>query len=250
MTTPDPDVDTIRQALVELPELCELLPAALITRRPATGAGRPTPASRPPVDLGILCLLDTRDRTDWTSGMEHCDPEGVGVLPYLWGWCRDLEATALDTRPDLPPELPERPTIPTVAEWLLGQLEWASGLPQWPELASGITATHRAVRGAVKAVRDPSPADVPCGICHVGHLTRVPGAQPLWQCLACGHEVTVQAVTLRQAAAITGTSERTLRDWARRRGLLAPVAEGPRRRLYDLGQIRGLIAQSRLRQGA
>ena len=46
MTTPDPDVDTIRQALVELPELCELLPAALITRRPATGAGRPTPASR------------------------------------------------------------------------------------------------------------------------------------------------------------------------------------------------------------
>ena len=29
MTTPDPDVDTIRQALAELPELCELLPAAV-----------------------------------------------------------------------------------------------------------------------------------------------------------------------------------------------------------------------------
>lgn len=250
MTTPDSDVDTIRQALGELPELCALLPDALITRRPATGASRPTPASRPPVDLDILRLLDVRDRSGWLDGMEYCDPESVGVLPYLWGWCRDLEATALDARPDLPPELPERPTIPAVVEWLLGQLEWASGLPQWPELASGITATHRAVRSAVKAVRDPAPADVPCGICHVGHLTRVPGTQPLWRCPVCGHEVAVQAVTLRQAAVITGTPYTTLRDWARRRGLLAPVIEGPRRRLYDLGQIRAIVAQSRLRQGA
>lgn len=236
----------IRQALSELADLCALLPEALTSGPgggPRTHAG---PSATVPLRLDVLQLLDVRDRSGWLDGMEYCDPEKVGVLPYLWGWCRDLEATALDECPTAIPELPEHPTLSSVTNWLISQLDWIAGTAQWPDFEWGVLHMHRAVRAAVKHLRETGPA-VPCSRCGAGHLEVLPGRKAAWRCTVCGREVTIQAVTLRQAASLAGVPLRTLQDWARRPGLLSPVSEGPRRRLFDLGQIRGLAAERRLR---
>ena len=236
----------IRQALSELADLCALLPEALTSGPgggPRTHAG---PSATVPLRLDVLQLLDVRDRTGWLDGMEYCDPEKVGVLPYLWGWCRDLEATALDECPAAIPALPEYPTLSSVTNWLISQLDWITGTAQWPDFEWGVLHVHRAVRAAVKHLREAGPA-VPCSRCGAGHLEVLPGRKAAWRCTVCGHEVTIQAVTLRQAASLIGVPLRTLHDWAHRPGLLSPVSEGPRRRLFDLGQIRGLAAERRLR---
>lgn len=251
----EPTVDDVRRCLAELPELCALLPDAAITRPPHGEGTRSIPGPKPPCRLDVLHLLDTRTK-GWD--FDGCpDPDRVGVLPYLDSWARDLEATALDERPELPDELPEHPTISNTCQWLLGELEWASTLPQWPELALGVRQTWKAVRIAVRAVQEDSQHHVPCGRCNAGTLTRVPGTTPLWECAACGNRISVQAVTLRQAAAILrndlgkgAPTLRTLQRWALRPGILAPIADGPRKRLFDLGQIRALAAEDRMRAGA
>lgn len=244
-TIDDAALDDYRQALHDLPELCALLPAALTLRTPSPG--RTAPTSKPPLRLDILQLADTRDRTRWLDGMQWCDPDSVGILPYLWGWARDLEATALDTAPGLTPDLPATPTAVNIAEWLLETAEWAATLPQWPELHSGILHCWRAAKTALSALREPETRPVPCSRCRQGHLQRIDGTTPAWQCNLCGHEVRIQAVTLKQAAQHVNMPYTTLRDWARRPGLLAPIEDSPRRRLYDLGQIRALAAERRLR---
>lgn len=236
----------IRQALSELADLCALLPEALTSGPGGAPRIHAGPSATVPLRLDVLQLLDVRDRTGWLDGMEYCDPEKVGVLPYLWGWCRDLEATALDECLAAIPALPEHPTLSSVTNWLISQLDWIAGTAQWPDFEWGVLHMHRAVRAAVKHLRETGPA-VPCSRCGAGHLEVLPGRKAAWRCTACGREVTIQAVTLRQAAFLVGVPLRTLQDWARRPGLLSPVSEGPRRRLFDLGQIRGLAAERRLR---
>ena len=250
MTAPTIDttaLDEYRQHLAELPELCALLPAAL-THRPRDGATRPAPGSRPPLRLDILHLADQRDRTNWLDGMQHCDPDTVGILPYLWGWARDLEATALDHQPGIVPDLPATPTPANVTAWLTETADWAATLPQWPNLQAGIRHCWQAARTALHSMRGPQHKPVPCSRCGTGRLDPIPGTKPAWQCSTCGHEVRIQAVTLKQAAAHVGMPYTTLRDWARRPGLLAPIEDSPRRRLFDLGQIQALAAEHRLRR--
>lgn len=130
MTTPT--VDDVLRYLAELPELCALLPEAAIVRTPSGEGSRSTPGPRPPLRLDVLHLLDTRDK-GWAFDVPP-DPDRVGVLPFLDSWARDLEATALDERPELPDELPDPPTVAGLCKWLAAEALWASGLPQWPEM--------------------------------------------------------------------------------------------------------------------
>lgn len=243
-----PTVDDVLRYLAELPELCALLPEAAIVRTPSGEGSRGTPGPRPPLRLDVLHLLDTRDK-GWAFDVPP-DPDRMGVLPFLDSWARDLEATALDERPELPDELPDPPTVTGLCKWLTGEALWASGLPQWPEMADGIHKTWKAVRIACRAVREVDERPVPCNRCGAGELRHVEGDRPMWECSQCEHQVTVQAVTLRQAAKIIGVPKSTLADWARRRALVAPISDSPGRRLYDLGQLRRLAAEQRLRKGA
>lgn len=242
------DIAKVRGWLIDLPDRAALLPDALITRPQASGS-RPAPGSRPPVNLDVLAVLDRDDRTrrgwDWELGVGWCDPESVGVLPYLWGWARDIEACAYEDRPEMPAELPDPPTVAGVCSWLLTELDWAATLPQWPEMVEGVRITWRRVRDATAHVADPVDRPVPCRLCGFA-LERVAGDRPLWQCKACGHEVSVQAVTIRQAAKILRRPERTIRTWATR-SLIKAISDGPRSNLYDLGDIRRVHAEVELR---
>lgn len=236
----EPTVDDVRRYLAELPELCALLPDAAVTRAPHSEGSRAVPGPKPPCRLDVLHLLDTRDK-GWAFDVPP-DPDRVGVLPFLDSWARDLEATALDERPELPEELPDPPTVAGLCKWLTGEALWASGLPQWPELASGLHQTWKAVRMAVRAVRDEQPQPVPCIRCG-GPLGRVDGELPRWECRDCGHAVNMLAVTVADGARRVGVSRSKLYD------LLAetpvPRIRDGQKMLYDLGAIRRVVAQWR-----
>lgn len=245
----DRTTDDVARWLTEIPELVALLPDAAVTHAPHGEGTRSVAGPRVPTNLDVLHLLDVR-----TKGEDMPDPDRVGVLPYLDSWARDLEATALDERPTPPEFLPEVPTVANTVQWLLGELEWAATLPQWPEMADGIRRTHKALRLAVRGVREAPQRPVPCVRCE-NPLTAVEGTVASWECRACGHQVSVQAVTLRQAASIlrddlgkAAPTLRTLQRWALRPGILAPIADGPRKRMFDMGQIRKLAAEERMRE--
>lgn len=253
MTTPS-EAD-VRRWLAQLPARAALLPDALSTRRHGDGGGhgKPTPAA--PTNLGVVAILDTRDEPrpgwDWELGMGWCDPERVGILPYLHGWARDIEATAYESRPDLPAELPTPPTVASVCAWLLAELEWATTLAQWPEMADGIRVTWRRVEQATSHVADVHPPrPVKCDRCHEGRLE--PDGPRLWRCSWCAREVSVTAVSLPMAAQALGVSPRTLQAWAKRSLLGRGVADpdDQRRRLYDLRTVGRVLAEQRLREGA
>ena len=244
----DPTIDDVRRYLSELPELCALLPDALVTRTAGVQTSRPTPSSRPPTKLDVLHLMDESPKDtlgEEYTGKRYPDPDRVGVLPYLWSWVRDIESEAMDMRPQLPDELPEQPTVSNACAWLLEELEWAATLPQWDEMAYGVRSTWQAVRSAVSSVADKPERKVPCGRCELP-LTPIEGTRPMWECPS-GHVTSVQAVTLKQAARIIGIRNERLQAYANR-NLLQRVKDGSKI-LYDLSSIRAIVAEERLRVG-
>lgn len=231
--------------LARIPELCALLPDAERTRSTIDGP-RPAPASRPPARLDVIDLLNSREKHNWEHGMGWCDPDREGVLPYLHGWVRDLEASAYDVDSE-PSEPPEHPTIANLCDWLTRHIDLSADLPQWADYAWGIQQVHHRLVAATSAVADKQERPVPCQRCGAGKLVRVDGIGAHWACDACGHRVTVQAVTIRQAAHILRRPERTIRAWAAR-SLITAVADGPRTNLYDLSDIARVHAEVALRE--
>lgn len=278
---PDPHewVSDVLGWLREIPELCALLPDAMVTRG-GRGGVAVAAGSRTPCRLDVLDLADGRVKYDWVSGMDWVDPDRQGVLPYLCGWARDLEAEACDSARPAPRAVPEDPTVAEVCAWLIVETEWAAGLPSWPDYAHGVRRIWRRLRDATRQVRDVEPVGVPCVLCGgdlhqprvwrcalcdmpvptadvrggaptctgCGHLADPVAARPMWECGVCGHRVTIQAVTLRDAAQIVGVPYSTLRRYAARPGALTPIRGDGAARLYDLGDIRGLVAEQRLGQ--
>lgn len=242
-----------RAWLAEIPELCALLPDAAVTRAAIEGP-RPAPSSKPPLKLDVLDLTDCRHKSSWLDARTLLDPDRQGVLPYLDSWVRDLEATAYDGDPvygidphDLHAYAPEHPTVTNLCDWLTAEVEWAETLPQWPELADGIRHLRARLRDATRDVRDVEERPVPCTRCG-NPLARVEGEKPQWECTGCGHLVTVQAVTLTEAARRFKIPRETLVRWSKRSALLSPVTDTPGRVVYDLAQLSSLVAENRTRK--
>lgn len=266
--------DHIRRCLAAIPDLMALLPDALGTRSRGPQTSRPVPGSRPPVDLDILDLTDHRPKEHWAADRSPLlDPDRKGVLPYLDDWCQDLATTALDgdvvygVAPHEVDPVPDVPTVSSVCDWLTRHLDWAATLPQWPELADGVSAIHGRLRAATRHVRDVEDKPVPCSRCGAGVLERDDGITHGWTCRDCGHRVTVQAVTLHQAAQIVcdpphkrgekpkpgevRITKHHIYDLANRPGILKPIlGDTGKQRLYDLGDIRRMVAEMRLRGSA
>lgn len=238
MTTPT-------EQLTELADLAALLPVALITRLPDDSGRRDAPRSKPPARLDVIQLLDRRlDQGTAAGRAEWVDPDRAGLLPYLWTWCRDIEADALDAG-HTPADLPD--TVAGCCAWLTTWLNFAATLPQWDELAWGIERCWRNTRAATRGIRDDDPPRrVTCSRCHIGTLEPVGDT---WVCTDCGRTIAITAVSLPDAAPMVGISERTLRTWATRSLLGRGVADpdDQRRRLYDLGTIQRVAAEAKLR---
>jgi hypothetical protein len=172
------------------------------------------------------------------------DPDRAGLLPYLWTWCRDIEADALDAGL-APDDLPD--TVAGCCSWLATWLDFAQTLPQWDELVWGIDRCWRNTRAATRGVRDDDPPrHARCNRCHIGTLTP---SGDVWTCTDCARIISITAVSLPDAARLTGIPLRTLQAWAARSLLDRGVADpdDQRRTLYDLGTIRRVAAEAQLR---
>ncbi|MDO5677479.1 MAG: hypothetical protein Q4G35_08245 [Propionibacteriaceae bacterium] len=235
-----PSYATVDEHLTALPHLAAWLPWAAMTGATNTSSA---PGSTVPINVTLLALLDTRERWNWEDGMAWADPERQGVLPYLHGWVRDIEASLYDVdAPDITIP-PLEPTIANQCAWLQDHLINAYGLPQWPEFADGIAHMHHRVSDATAAARAEGPSRSSCGACGNGRL--VPNGDNHWTCTTCLITVTLTAVTLRQAATATGHPLRTLQRWAGTKGW-ARVEDNLGHRYYDLGQISATVAAARL----
>ena len=247
--------------LAQILDWAAILPA-LLTRRAPTGdtsrTGRRVPGSRPPVRLDVLHVLDTRTRVAGDDAEDRAWHDRMasdhrqGLLPDLWQWCRLIEAEAMDACPDVPEELPERPTLASVVDWLVKHTPWALTQPWADEYAADVDWWWRKLR---EAVGEASPAGVPCGRCgetlgmvHLG----------LWECGA-GHQVTVHPVSVNLAAQKIGIPKDQLYALiAQPQQLRALGIEPPRpilgetgaRRVYDLSDLRRLVAEVRVRRPA
>lgn len=243
---PLPTYADVDRCLEQLPHLAKWLPDTLVVGSGSdngSGSMGQAAGSTVPINVTATALLDTRERYDWEDGMAWCDPDRQGVLPYLHGWVRDIEACMYDhgAEPEIPPLTP---TITNQAAWLRIHLINAYGLPQWPEFADGIRHVHHAVDAATAAVRRTGPRQSSCGTCEAGTLT--PSGHNRWTCTSCDKTVTVRAVTLREAAQHTGHPLRTLQHWAKTKGW-ARVQDNEGRRYYDLAIIAREVAAARLR---
>lgn len=244
----------VRGWLVSLPELAALLPLALVVGPATSGihTSTPAPASRPLGNLEILSLLDNRDRWAWNGPRGAIDPDRMGLIPHLDTWARDLAADAHDAGLPLRP-LPDHPRLVELVNWLLqgDLLDWAeTAAEQWPEFADDMRRCYHRTLDAVQHLRpdefqDP---DVICGNCGAGRLRLVDPWGPVWECDndACGRFASTRAVTISEAAVITGKSRRTLFAWAKE-GRFTRILGDDLRPRYDLGQIRAEVARAALR---
>lgn len=187
-----------------------------------------------------MALLDTRQRFDWQHGMHWCDPDEMGVLPWLWSWCRDLESWAYALRDDLCDEVPDAPTIGNLCSWLLadGFLEWCEETLQvWSEFSPQLRRVIGRVREAVAVVTRPEVL-VRCAEC--GEPLSAVG-DGLWECPSA-HTVSIKPVGLREAARLVGVKKTTLERWLTAAGV-ARLEEATNRKLYDLGEVRRVVSR-------
>ena len=262
MTEPT-TADLAKQQLRDILDWAAILPALLTRRAPTgdtsrTGRSRSVPGSRPPVRLDVLHVLDTRTRVAGDDAEDRAWHDRMasdhrqGLLPDLWQWCRLIEAEAMDACPDVPEELPERPVLASVVDWLVKHTPWALTQPWADEYAADVDWWWRRLRDLIGEAGE---SGVPCGRCgdwlamvHLG----------LWECRA-GHQVTVQPVSVNLAAQKIGIPKDQLYALiAQPQQLRALGIEPPRpilgetgaRRVYDLSDLRRLVAEVRVRRPA
>ena len=239
---------TVAAQLRDLLDWAALLPV-LLTRHAPSGdnsrGGRAPSGSKPPVRLDVLQVLDARVRIPGDDAEDRAELDRLagdhrqGLLPDLWQWARLIEAEAMETCPQVPAELPESPTLGSVVGWLSAHTDWAEAQQWADEYRADIDWWWRHLRRLVGEAR--AEPVVPCRRCGES-LKAVHGG--LWECRS-GHRVTVRPVGIREAARLTGTHEATLRRWLRESDVQRLV-ESPTAVLYDLGDVRRVVAERRL----
>ncbi len=224
--------------LFAIPRLASLLPVAAVTHTQQEGP-RSVRCSKPPLKIDVVHLLDRRRKGQPDGGMVNVDPEREGVLPYLYGWVEELAGSTEPTQPT-----PDA-TIQDVCEdlrWLIRHQDIDS--PRWSAFAAGVQRIHSSLLESVGALIHGVNSPVVCPRCLTGTLRRQ-GQTGTWECAVCGHDVTIQVVTLREAARITGEKLTTINYWSRM-GLFTKIVDGGGKGSYDLGDIRRVIAEKRL----
>ena len=249
----EPHMLTTAQQLRTLPKLARQLPDTLTppkTRQPTGTSPIHSPA---PLNLETLRLLDQRTRYNWLNDMTQCDPDRMGIQPYLHAWVLDLEATLLDNN-QTPNPTPTHPTIQATCTWLLQHLHAIQQLPQWEAFAHGIQCIYSACRNVLAPIDKTPPPDPICNQCHTGHLRPTTTDQETsnndesnneqWKCDECGRHATIHLVTLPEAAQQLNIGTGTLYRWANTNRFHRIQINGIWH--YDLLQLSAEVAKHRL----
>ena len=244
-----------RQQLHDIVDLSAHLSDLLTSRGSATGGQKwRSPGfvahSPSPVRLDVLQALDGRCRVAGDDAEDRAWHDRMasehrqGLLPDLWQWARMIEAEAMDTCPDLQTELPEVPTVASVATWLLAHLDWALTQRWSGELVADVDWWWRRIRQLTGEREDYVPR---CPAC-LFPVTNAGANGGIWRCDGCHAETSIDAalrrlaeplVTLGQAANLTGTPRGTLKQWVAD-GRLLPLS-GTTPVVYRLRDIHALL---------
>ena len=252
--------DQTKRDLMSIPDLYALLPMFAEPGVGATGeGGSGKPGSKPPVNLAVLDLLDTREKPD--SDPQRLDWEldrmagsrRQGVLPTLASWVRLVDGEMWDESAEHEPPN-DYPTVATECGFLLANFGWIAEQQWFNELADDVKAIRRDLREATHN------HDV------TEHLTCIqPGCgwdvKPMdggswFKCSGCGeswgrielHKMAERKRPrpLKECADLTGTPHRTLR-YLVAEGELRHVARDGNRCLYDIQDVVVAAAKVKIR---
>ena len=245
--------ERLKRHLDEIPDLMayvETAAATLLPRRGQQGGSRPTPGSRPPVNLTVVDLRDQRGKHPAVDLMddrlrvhnEHLqpyeltrlaaeldDPRRRGVLQTLGEWVRLASGEMLDAgEPCTDPA--EEPTIVSEAGWLSMHLGWIVQQQWVNELEQDIRRIHRDLQTVIGEGR---PEYRPrCPNCR----GRMDDEGAYFTCRDCGHQVRDQAMDHRTALAnespmsaydfaVFGVMPERIRKWVERGDLQPAVGD-------------------------
>ncbi len=249
--------DQLRRRLDDLPELAALAEVLHNTRLPkaaTTGGSRPHPGSRPPINLALVDLTDTRQKRPAVDKLvaeplrvhnERLQPNEEaalarelgetarrGVLPTLENWVRMAESEMLDDGEEHTP-LADDPTVSTEAGWLHQHLGWIVGRQWVDELERDVARMWRDLRQACSERPEYKPR---CPECRAT-LTALVG---YWACSACGRDYRdermvmscQQPMTGERIAELFGINHSTITTW-KNRGHLDPAVGDDGKPLMD-----------------
>ena len=242
-----------RSNLESLPHLVAAL-ARCLTEKPAdTGGGSSgKPASKPPMRLDVVHLVDEREKPLWWGE----DPRAAdlqdryGVTWSLHAWSRIV----WEEQPEAA-FLAEAPTTETEAAYLLDAWPWIGQQPWSDEFCDDVNALARKCRAGLgirpelrlscRYCRDVvQPVDAKHDVttweaCAYGLCRGCGRDYPLGPALAALGQVQ-DPMTLKSIAEATSLPERTLRRWCDVGAIKpAPDSAGRRRgRLFDLAEVR------------
>lgn len=259
MTTPTP---TLADKLCDILDLAPLLPA-LLTTRSAPGTGRATRGSHSPAPLrlDVEQLLDPRPRSAYPPD-DRADADLAwgdhrqGLLPDLADWATAItrEQAINNTPAQLQP--PDRDNLTSIINYLLGNTAWIVEAARWADAFEADVhwwwQRCRTLVGEARPDYAPTCDREGCGWWCEPITTRALGDYRVhvigYRCVGCAtitdhgarlRRLADPEVTLRQAAAITGTPLATLKRWATL-GHLIPVRDTPPK-TYLLSDVRHAI---------
>lgn len=203
--------------------------------------------SRPPLNLVVLDLQDTREKPDSDPQRTDYDIDRragarrQGVLPTLASWVRLVDGELWDESVEHEPPS-DAPTVTTECGWLLDHADWIVD-QQWAvEIADECAAILRDIRAAIGEFDVKNQlACMHCGWdvheANGGDYFRCSGCSKTWGRIEL-HRMAERKKpkTLKQCAATIGVSVRTLR-YARADGAFKPVAREGSTDLFDLQQV-------------
>lgn len=247
------DTRQVHRSLIEIPDLYSLLPlfTGLMSGsgEPSGGGGNP---SRPPANLALVDLTDTREKPDAEAQRTDYDLDRMaggrrqGVLPTLASWTRLVDGELWDEGIEHDDPAAD-PTVVSECAFLLTHLGWCSEQQWFDELAADVKSIRRDLRDAVRE-RDEEPLRCFVEGCGWG-VDRVQpaGAEfPWYRCSGCGttwshlevyrlHE-RQKPMRLSACAESLGRPLSTLKEW-RQQGWLRPFAREGSTSLYRLVDV-------------
>ena len=216
--------------------------------------------SRPPLNLVVLDLRDTREkadsdpsRTDYAID-RRAGARRQGVLPTLVSWARRADGELWDEgKAHQPP--PDAPTVATECGWLLDHVNWIVDREWAVEIADECAAILRDIRAAIGEFDVKNQlACMDCGWdvheANGGDYFRCSGCAKTWGRIEL-HRMAERKTpkTMKQCAEMLAVSIRTLR-YARAEGDFKPVARDGSTDLFDLQQVAASVQHLKYRTAA